>query len=332
MFSSSHCMAFGGVSWTEEAGIVTARVKWVEPSVLFFSAREINARYTPQGDVRQIRLGNRILWEEGVSINPSISRIYETAHAYVGDVTADVALANALGIGDRLGPFTNELQTTEEPYGWTICLEEEYPLARKEQIRPYLEGYSCAMLALVDNLGYVSWEYDSGQQTEVYTVTAQMAGELTGADIKSWGGSATAFQELVQLLDLGNTVTQGHQLPMNGDTRIEIISESRRPVLAVEICYRYTPDGEIFQSGGVCNADGESDLFGTEKQVTFDLRTEDLEQLSSPVDMAQISFDLYVTDMEGKEHLAAENICPQLQPGWSCSYTLIDEGDGFALR
>ena len=36
------------------------------------------------------------------------------------------AVANAIGLGEAIGPYKNELQTSEEPYGWKILMEGSY--------------------------------------------------------------------------------------------------------------------------------------------------------------------------------------------------------------
>ena len=325
-------MASGGVSWTEDGdGVITARIKWVEPSMLFFSDKEIHSRFETSGDIRQVRLGDRILWEDGVSISPAIARIYAAAHPYIGDMPANNELVNALGVADRLGSFTHELQTTEEPYGWTICLDEPFVPDEEWSSQLAMEDYSCIMLALVENLGYVTWERRDEMGTKSYTVTAQQATEMTGQDIKSWGRSAVKFQELTDELGLNYTVSIGITFPYTEEAKIQIRSESQRPIRDVTLHYSY--EGEVFSTTGVTNADEGSDLFGHGETITFALCQEDFDMLLTPVKVGDVTFDLYVTDMEGKEHLAAQDVCPGLLYGWTYSYTIADGGDGgFELK
>ena len=61
-------------------------------------------------------------------------------------------------IRDRdLGSFKNELQTTAEPYGWTLHFEKS--TANSAVFDEKMKGYACALIALTDNLGEVSWTY-----------------------------------------------------------------------------------------------------------------------------------------------------------------------------
>lgn len=325
-------MASGGVSWTEDGnGVVTARIKWVEPSVLFFSDKEIHSQFETSEEVRQVRLGDLILWEDGVTIEPAVSRIYAAAHPYIGDMPANGELAAALGIADRLGTFTHKLQTTEEPYGWTICLDEPFSLDEEWSNHIFMDDYSCVMLALVDNLGYVTWERTDETGTKSYTVTAEQAAGMTGQDIKSWGQSAVKFQELTNELGLNYTVSVGIAYPYSEEASIQIRSESERPIRDVTLHYSY--EGEVFSTTGVCNADEGSDVFGHGETLTFALTREDFDMLLTPVELAEVTFDLYVTDMEGTEYLAAEEVCPGLLYGWGYSYTIVDDGNGgFELK
>lgn len=325
-------MAAAGVSWTEEGeGVLTARIKWAEPSIFVFSDREVHSQFETSQEIRQVRLGDRILWEDGVSINPAVSRIYAEAHPYIGDMPANSALAEALGIADRLGSFTHQLQTGEEPYGWVICLDEPLVPAEEQSSRRYMEDYSCLMLALVDNLGYVTWERRDELGTAGYTVTAQQASEMTGEDIKSWGESSVKFQQLADLLGLNYAVSRGITLPDSEEAVIRVGCESQTPIRDVTICYCY--EGEEILTAGVTNADEGNALFGHDEELTFALSRQDFDTLLTPITVGEVTFDLYVTDMNGTEHLAAENVCPGLLYGWTYSYTITDgEEGGFALK
>ncbi|MBQ9165498.1 MAG: DUF4825 domain-containing protein, partial [Oscillospiraceae bacterium] len=265
---------------------------------------------------------------DGVSIRPAISRIFAAAHAYIGDMPANGKLASALGISDRLGAFTHELQTDQEPYGWVICLEETYSVLETHKLQSYMDGYSCAMLALVDNLGYVQWEYEDEWGTKTYTVTSEQAAELLGGEeIKSWGQSASRFQELADWLglDVTFTVTAGLSTSQSDEAVIAIASESEMPLLAISI--HYALGDQFLTSIGACNADGKSDLFGSDEALSFGVRQEDLGGLTS-MELAEVTFDLYVTDMDGQEYLVAEKVCPGLLYGWTYSYTITDDGNG----
>lgn len=117
-------------------------------------------------------------------------RLFETKHAYVGDASANGRTASALGISANLGSFTNELYTTGEPYGWKLILGD-VPSGSYSK----MEAYSIALMALIDNLSYVSWEYNGDLGT---TFTAERASQRIGRDVKS---AADTVEDLESLLD-----------------------------------------------------------------------------------------------------------------------------------
>ena len=80
--------------------------------------------------------------------------LYQLRTPYVGN---NVAVANVVGsfqLNEVLGPYTIELQTSQEPYGIILHLEQDLT---SETARRYLEEMSSLILALIDNAGYVSY-------------------------------------------------------------------------------------------------------------------------------------------------------------------------------
>ena len=62
-----------------------------------------------------------------------------------------------MGISRELGSFKNELQTSGEPYGWTLNFEES--TSNSAVFEERMKAYACVLIALTDNLGQVSWNY-----------------------------------------------------------------------------------------------------------------------------------------------------------------------------
>ena len=63
--------------------------------------------------------------DDGILIGGTVSDLYQSRNPYVGDISADgrsVQAARAvLGINDEaLLCYGTQLQTSEEPYGWTF--------------------------------------------------------------------------------------------------------------------------------------------------------------------------------------------------------------------
>ena len=178
----------------------TATIKLIERAALPW---EDNNNYyvgyeIPSG-VNRILLNEHIIWEDGVVITMETNNIYETKHAYIGDVSANARTAGALQIG-KFGPFLNSLQTTEEPYGWTIEFEDS--ITNDTIFDELMSQYAYVILSLIDNLGEVSWEYNSGSKVITNTVTTEDATKALGKDVKEYSKSISEFQRLLNQLYL----------------------------------------------------------------------------------------------------------------------------------
>ena len=116
---------------------------------------------TVDGDCRQRRLNFRdqgiVRWQADAAAYLSAGRaddLYKLRTPYVGN---NVAVANVVGsfqLNEVLGPYTIELQTSQEPYGIILHLEQDLT---SETARRYLEEMSSLILALIDNAGYVDY-------------------------------------------------------------------------------------------------------------------------------------------------------------------------------
>ena len=116
---------------------------------------------TVDGDCRQRRLNFRdqgiVSWQADAAAYLSAGRaddLYQLRTPYIGN---NVAVANVVGsfqLNEVLGPYTIELQTSQEPYGIILHLEQDLT---SETARRYLEEMSSLILALIDNAGYVAY-------------------------------------------------------------------------------------------------------------------------------------------------------------------------------
>lgn len=111
--------------------------------------------FIPLDGVQMVEVFGRIVWQDGLIIDPHTSRLLESKTSYVGDAPA---LGQLISNMDLDAPHTMELQTAQEPYGVTLHFTEVIA----ENRRFMLEGNAYILLALVDNLGAVSWDDPSG--------------------------------------------------------------------------------------------------------------------------------------------------------------------------
>lgn len=200
------------VEYIESEGGSVALTFYTAPKT-FFNSNSITKSVFIHAPVNYVSVGNRFLWFAGTEVDNTISMLYAARNSYVGDMPANLELAALLGVEEDLGPFTSELQTAEEPYGWTLILEREIAsedllLAQRDMARD-----SILMLALIGNLGEVTWRYQTEAGSQSYTMTTEDADALLGQSIKSYGAWPDTLAELVERLGAGD----GYGLKIEAD-------------------------------------------------------------------------------------------------------------------
>ena len=204
--------AVSDIRFTEEDGVVTATARAVLPS--FLHRGDSRGEYTASGPIREVRFNDRILWSGGKTISAVTSNLYNSAHDYVGDMSANLESARALGLTTRLGNFTNELDTENTPYVWHINLEQCLFSGPPEGDVNEMKHLGYALLAVVGNLDEVRFEYTSaiGESTDSQTsvsfrtdfvsVTADEASAWFGQDIKACAKDICLLEDLLTQADL----------------------------------------------------------------------------------------------------------------------------------
>lgn len=196
------------VAFQEKDGIVTVSLRETRKSS--FHTNEFQADYQSSEDVKQVVLENRILWDDGVSIDGTVSDLYQSRNPYVGDTSADgrsVQAARAvLGINDgALISYGTQLQTSEEPYGWTFLNVQISSSDNVERIHQEMKQLGCLLIAVTDNLGYVSFEYsvdgaENADGNTTLTVTEADVDAMAGQSVKAMAQTPEGLQKLVELI------------------------------------------------------------------------------------------------------------------------------------
>lgn len=145
------------------------------------------------------------LKEDGTIITKFTNELYKKKNPYVGDAAANVALAETLGIAEKLGPFKNELLTKFQPYSWTLRFENS--VLNAELFEEKMRNYAIVLIALTENLDEVSWVYTvelpDGPATITSSITEDEATEfLRGGPIKESANSPEKLQGLLQFLGI----------------------------------------------------------------------------------------------------------------------------------
>lgn len=174
----------------------------------------------PLGGVEEVYLCGRLIWQDGIEIKRDTLALYEARTPYAGNASALGQIADTLGISAKCGLFTNELRTSSEPYGWTLNFTSPKMDGAAWYLNLDMESLAPLMLALVDNLGEVSWTYtDTKGEFHTRTVTVEDANayirqyygqweELGVSDlvlldsVKDYGSSPAVLQRLCDILPL----------------------------------------------------------------------------------------------------------------------------------
>ena len=315
------------VTFAEEEGTVTVRL-YTAPKT-FFNSREFSGKYEAKGEVTQIRFGGLIAWENGTQISRLTAQLYAAKNPYVGDMPANGRIAALLGVGDRFQNYTNELQTSEEPYGWKLILGDPIAAEEEEPARSFMKASSCAMLALIDNLGYVTWEYRTPSGPQSYTVTASDASAFAGTDIKLCAVTATDLQKLMKRLSTDRPGVN-ETLQEEGTFRFSVTNRSDSDLSGIVI--RYYLDGNLTGTASGGNADGSALAPG--ETIVIGFEPKDFPEGTGAGSLySGFSFDLAVVDRDGRETLVRQGLSVAAKYAWTYFFTLTGSyEDGFVLN
>ena len=146
--------------------------------------------------VRTIRVNGQLVWEDGIAISAKTVSVMAAVHPYIGDMSANAKTAYAAEIPLKLGSFTNELQTAEAPYGWTIYLQD--PLSDKAVQEEEMDHIAAILIGSIGNLSEVTFSYTAEGEETTRTITEEMADELAGFRVKDAADSYVLMQKLVE--------------------------------------------------------------------------------------------------------------------------------------
>lgn len=185
----------------EKDGVISLTLPAKKKTFLSFH-KNYNVSYTSKAAIREVRVNGDILWQDGTSITAYVNRVYKSKHPYIGSASDNASLALALGVEDSFGGFTSKLQTSKQPYGWTICLGESQTAA-EEILHKKMTTYAYAILALIDNVDSITWEYsDASAQSHTYAITTEEANKQLGNDIKKTAETICDFQKFAREIGL----------------------------------------------------------------------------------------------------------------------------------
>lgn len=151
----------------------------------------------------QIDINGNTVNSEGYIISKLANDLYKVKNPYIGDAVANGKIAEILGISKNLGPFTNQLQTQKEPYEWILKFEN--PVKNTQKFDEEMQNYAYTLMALIDNLGEVSWTYkvetEDGLIINKQTKNQRQWGNLNRS-IKTFSETPQEIQLLLDVLEI----------------------------------------------------------------------------------------------------------------------------------
>ncbi len=185
--------------WIAEDDEIEVVFNTVKRSPLYEEKREFS--YIAPREFKEVCVGGRMrptIWFEGTNISMEAGELADVRNPYIGQAFTNSLIADALELTERFGVFSNELQTSDEPYGWKIVLQEEVLSKEREEKEQEMRLCGYLMLASVENAGFIAFEYESEGKGYLVTVTAKEASEFMGRDIKDCYDHPVLLQELLQ--------------------------------------------------------------------------------------------------------------------------------------
>lgn len=192
------------ISFIEADGIVEISIRGVEKSIFYKCT--FDETFNASQDIRQIKIGDQIIWVNGEKISPLTAMLYQNYNPYVGDMPQNGKLVSILNMDRYTGNFQSELQTDKEPYSWTMKLANNFSSSRKDAFEERLCNYAYILLAEIENLGEITYEYTLNDEPQKLTITAEDASTYAEADIKKVGKNITELEKLVRKTELNQYV------------------------------------------------------------------------------------------------------------------------------
>lgn len=227
--------AIKSVEFTRDGEIVTVLFKGVQRGLIYNKSFE--EQYISDEDIKEVWFGDRVVWSNGESISAITAAVYNTRHPYVGDMSANNDTAKALNIS-HLGEYKNMLGTSEEPYSWKMIFHNSFSSQRKRGMEDTLKKYAYVLLATIDNLGEVSYEYVIDAKTYELTVTQQEASEFAGENIKNSGQDVNKLQSIMKKTGLANRPYFIDDFQLNSKNSIRLfVSTDTTEISGVAVSY-----------------------------------------------------------------------------------------------
>ena len=283
--------------------------------------------YTARNDIRQIEANDRIIWKEGSDISLFASSVYQTFHPYVGDFSLNMGTANALNLSNYLGAFESELQTETRPYEWKLLLKEDITEKRKDLMEADMEAFACVLLAAIENLDEVTYEYTVNKTPTSKTITTEDATALFGQDIKSCTGNVRELEKLLHIIGLDRYAYAWYGFNGEGADMLyfNLVNCSQEPLKYIQI--------DIWQDDFICSTQGgmnaDESLIRKNDLLTFTLEPRDVDGAWGT--LIPVFMTVTVTTADGTEYTTDSLRIPARAGRLDDIYITGNAQDGFTI-
>ncbi|MBR6664858.1 MAG: DUF4825 domain-containing protein [Lachnospiraceae bacterium] len=242
------------IEFKEKDGVITIACKSVDNNPFFDSVSK--ETYVAENEIKEVRMGDCILWADGEYISTLASELFKTRHANVRDTKANLDTTTALRLSSVFPGYKCTVQKSEEPYGLHFQNGEQ-PGNIKSLEKDALEPCAYILLALIEDLGEVTYEFTHRGEPVTLTYTSEMATKNVGKDIKLVGENIAELEKLVRYAPTvanyfyWESITEGdaeieYETPEFID--IDIVNNTGEELWAIGMTY-YSDRGEELFSG-----------------------------------------------------------------------------------
>ena len=179
----------------ENTVVITPKIVFMNP--FHSEEKEFTYQLTYPEKAKTIYFGTQVIYADGEAITQKTSDLYGTRHLYVGSMPSNGSTANALRLSDLFGSYDNELETAEEPYGWIIKIKDNVSERERVMREGYMDSTACVLIALIQNLDHVTFQYSINGEATSKTITAADASQIIGQDVKNCYDNPKIFQDLL---------------------------------------------------------------------------------------------------------------------------------------
>ena len=282
------------IDFSDKNGIVKVAFQAVRRGLFGKNTFKGKYRLASGKEIKEIWIDNRIIWKDGETISPQTAEVYNARNPYVGDMSANGKLVSVLQMETRLGTFSSELKTKEQPYVWKMIFQDTDELKGFDVERA--KSYAYILLAEVENLSEISFEYIEQGKVHQFSVTAEDATEYAGDNIKEIGKNVNKLQKLIESTHIMDISYASENVNEKDAIQINLANQTESDITSVAM--ELDVDGSLagVQSGS--NADGSFVKSG--EVLNFELLPEDFDTELSGKEVVTLVFT--VCDKNGTWH------------------------------